>query len=152
MRPEEIIKSLGYELPEIPSPLGAYVPVVEVKGLIFVSGLLPIRDGRIMYQGRIGAEVSIPEAKECAVQVVLNCLSLLRSCSLDLSRLRCVRMNGYLCTTGEFKDHPQILNPASELLLRVFQERGRHTRVAIGVFSLPMSSPIEMDFIWSLED
>lgn len=153
MRREEILKSLGYELPTVPSPLGAYVPIVRANRLIFLSGLLPMKDGRLLYQGRIGREVSIEQARECAVQVVLNCLSLINSeiGTLDILK-RCIRINGYLQTVEGFTDHPIVLNAASDIIVKVFGEAGRHTRIAIGAYSLPMNSPLEMDFIWSLED
>lgn len=153
MSPEDILKGLGYQLPPIPAPLGAYVPFVEHGGLIFLSGLLPIKDGRLLYEGRIGRDLDIDQAKECAVQIVLNCLSIIKTNIGSLERIqRCLRINGYLQTTEDFKDHPLILNAASELIQKVFGEKGRHTRIAIGAYTLPMNSPVEMDFIFSLKD
>lgn len=153
MSPEDILKGLGYELPPMPAPLGAYVPFVEHGGLIFLSGLLPIKDGRLLYEGSIGRDLDIDQAKECAVQIVLNCLSIIKTNIGSLERIqRCLRINGYLQTTEDFKDHPLILNAASELIQKVFGEKGRHTRIAIGAYTLPMNSPVEMDFIFSLKD
>lgn len=153
MSPEDILKGLGYQLPPMPAPLGAYVPFVEHGGLIFLSGLLPIKDGRLLYEGRIGRDLDIDQAKECAVQIVLNCLSIIKTNIGSLERIqRCLRINGYLQTTEDFKDHPLILNAASELIQKVFGEKGRHTRIAIGAYTLPMNSPVEMDFIFSLKD
>lgn len=152
MSPEDILRSLGYELPEMPLPLGAYVPFVEHNGLIFLSGLLPMKDGRLIYEGRIGRDITIDQAKECAVQIVLNCLSIIRTNLGDLGRIqRCLRINGYLQTSEDFKDHPLVLNAASELIVKVFGDQGRHTRIAIGAHTLPLNSPIEMDFIFSLK-
>ncbi len=151
MRPEEILKDLGYELPELPVPIGVYIPYAEYNGLIFLSGLLPVKDGRLLYQGRIGKDLSIEQAKECTVQIVLNCLSIIKSNLGDLEKIdRCLRINGYLQTSEDFKDHPLVLNAASELIVKVFGDRGRHTRIAIGAHTLPMNSPVEMDFIFSL--
>lgn len=153
MSPEDILKGLGYELPPMPAPLGAYVFFVEHGGLIFLSGLLPIKDGRLLYEGRIGRDLDIDQAKECAVQIVLNCLSIIKTNIGSLERIqRCLRINGYLQTTEDFKDHPLILNATSELIQKVFGEKGRHTRIAIGAYTLPMNSPVEMDFIFSLKD
>lgn len=153
MSPEDILKGLGYQLPPMPAPLGAYVPFVEHGGLIFLSGLLPIKDGRLLYEGRIGRDLDIDQAKECAVQIVLNCLSIIKTNIGSLERIqRCLRINGYLQTTEDFKDHPLILNATSELIQKVFGEKGRHTRIAIGAYTLPMNSPVEMDFIFSLKD
>ncbi|MCX7793354.1 MAG: RidA family protein [Thermodesulfovibrionales bacterium] len=151
MSPEEVLKGLGFELPEIPVPLGAYVPFVEHNGIIFLSGLLPVREGRLLYEGRIGRDVGIEQAKECAVQVVLNCLSIIKSNIRSLERIRCLRINGYLQTSEDFKDHSFVLNASSELLLKVFGEHGRHTRIAVGVHTLPMNSPLEMDFIFTMK-
>lgn len=151
MRPEEVLESLGYELPLMPFPLGTYVPLVQYKGLIFLSGLLPMKEGRLLYEGRIGKDLSLEQAKECAVQVVLNCLSIIRTNIGTFDRIeRCLRINGYLQTSEDFRDHPLVLNAASELLLKVFSDSGRHTRIAVGVYTLPMNSPLEMDFIFSL--
>lgn len=152
MSPEDVIRSLGYELPDIPAPVGAYVPFVEHGGLIFLSGLLPLKEGRLLYEGRIGKDLGIEQAKECAAQIVLNCFSIIRTNIGNLERIqRCLRINGYLQTTEDFKDHPLVLNAASELIQKVFGEKGRHTRVAIGAYTLPMNSPVEMDFIFSLK-
>ncbi len=153
MKPEERLRELGYELPETPSSLGSYVPFVEVGGLIFISGILPLKQGSLLYTGKIGKEITLEQAKECAVQVVLNCLSILKANLGDLNKIgRCIRLNGYLQTSEDFRDHPLVLNSASDLIVKVFEEEGRHTRIAIGVSSLPMNSPVEMDFIWSLRD
>jgi len=153
MTPEERLRELGYELPETPSSLGSYVPFVEVKGLIFISGILPLKQGSLLYIGKIGSEITLEQARECAVQVVLNCLSILKTNLGDLKRIdKCIRLNGYLQTSDNFKDHPLVLNAASDLIVKVFGEEGRHTRIAIGVSSLPMDSPLEMDFIWSLRN
>jgi len=153
MNPEERLRELGYELPETPSSLGSYVPFVEARGLVFVSGLLPLRKGSLIYTGKIGREITLEQAKECTLQVVLNCLSILKANLGDLNRIgRCIRLNGYLQTSDDFRDHPLVLNSASDLIVKVFGEKGRHTRIAIGVASLPMNSPVEMDFIWSLRD
>ncbi|MFN3739124.1 MAG: RidA family protein [Thermodesulfovibrionales bacterium] len=152
MKPEETLKNLGYELPELPVPVGLYVPYVEYNGLIFLSGLLPVKEGRLLYQGRIGKDLTIEQAKECTIQIVLNCLSILKSNLGELQRIgKCLRINGYLQTSEDFKDHPLILNAASELVVKVFGEGGKHTRVATGAFTLPMNSPVEMDFIFSLK-
>jgi len=153
MTPEERLRELGYELPETPSSLGSYVPFVEAGGLIFISGILPLKQGSLIYTGKIGSEITLEQARECAVQVVLNCLSILKANLGDLNRIgRCIRLNGYLQTSDNFKDHPLVLNAASDLIVKVFGEEGRHTRIAIGVSSLPMDSPLEMDFIWSLRN
>ncbi len=153
MKPEEILKTLGYELPESPAPIGLYVPYAECNGLIFLSGLLPIKEGRLLYQGRIGKDVTIEQAKECAIQIVLNCLSIVKSNLGGLQKIgRCLRINGYLQTSEDFKEHPLVLNAASQLIVKVLGDQGIHTRIAIGAYTLPMNSPIEMDFIFSLKD
>ncbi len=152
MRPEDVLKELGYKLPEPPEPRGFYLPFLEIRGLVFISGLLPLKEGSLLHKGKVGRDLTLKEAEECAIQIVLNCLSILHS-KIGLHRIdHCVRINGYLQTSEDFTEHPQVLNAASELVVKVFGDRGRHTRIAVGVASLPMNSPIEMDFIWSLKD
>jgi enamine deaminase RidA (YjgF/YER057c/UK114 family) len=107
MSHEERLKELNIGLPDAPSPLGSYVPCVQTGNLIFVSGMLPLKDGKLLYAGRVGDEVS--------------------------------------------KEDPSVINAASELLFEIFGDKGRHARAAVGVYTLPMNSPVEIDFIFELE-
>lgn len=150
--PEDRIQEIGIVLSDAPMPLGSYVPCIETGNLLFLSGMLPFREGKLIRTGRVGEAVSIPEAAEDARQIVCNALSVLKAYIGSLNRIRrCVRLNGYIASAPNFTEQPKILNAASEMLLNIFGEAGRHTRTAIGVSVLPLNSPLEIDFIFEIE-
>jgi len=153
MKPEEKIKSLGIELPGAPKPLGAYVPFVRTGNLIYLSGMLPLRDGKLLKTGRLGEGISLEDAALCARTAALNALGVLRASvgSLDMVK-QCVKISGFVASVPDFTDQPKVLNGASELMVEVFGEAGRHARVAVGVNILPMNSPVEVDFIFEVWD
>jgi len=151
--PEERLKELGIELPGTPSPLGAYVPCVRSGNLLFLSGMLPLRDGKLTRTGRVGKEVSVSDAQEDATQVVINALSIVKAELGTLKRVfRCVKVTGFIASAADFVQQPAVLNAASELLLAIFGDRGRHARVAVGVPVLPLNSPLEVEFIFEVTD
>jgi enamine deaminase RidA (YjgF/YER057c/UK114 family) len=151
--PEETLKELGIELPGTPSPLGAYVPCVRSGNLLFLSGMLPLRKGALTRTGRVGEEVSLGDAQEDARQAVINALSIVKAELGSLTRVtRCVKVIGFIASTADFVQQPAVLNAASELLLAVFGDRGRHARVAVGVPVLPLNSPLEVEFIFEVAD
>lgn len=149
--PEKRLQEIGIILPSIPAPLGFYVPCVQTGNLLFLSGMLPLREGNLIRTGRVGDSVSISEAKEDARQAVCNALSLLKAYLGSLDRVKqCVRLNGYIASAPDFTRQPEILNAASQMIFDIFGEAGRHTRTAIGVAVLPSNSPIEIDFIFEI--
>ncbi|MGO9613713.1 MAG: RidA family protein [Dissulfurispiraceae bacterium] len=146
---EDRLKRLGYELSEVPTALGSYMPCVQTDNLLFLSGMLPLRCGKLVRTGKVGESVSLEEAQEDARQVVLNALSVLKSYLGNLNRVaRCIKLNGYVASGQTFTDQPRVLNAASDLLLEIFGEQGRHARAAVGVSVLPLNSPVEIDFIF----
>lgn len=148
---DERLKELGIILPPAPQPLGAYIPCVRSGNLLFLSGILPLREGKLLKTGRVGESLSLEEARQEARQVVINALSIVKAAIGDLDFVsRCIKLNGYIASSPDFTEQPSVLNPASELLYEVFGERGRHARVAIGVNILPLNSPIEIDFIFEV--
>ncbi len=152
MTPEETLKSLGIELPEAPKPLGSYVPFVRVGNLIYLSGMLPMREGRLIRTGRVGESVSLEEAAEAARVAAINGLAILKAAIGDLVKVkRCVKVEGYVSSAGDFTDQPKVLNGASDFMSRVFGEAGRHARTAVGVNVLPLDSPVEVSFIFEIE-
>lgn len=151
--PEKRLKELGIELPGTPSPLGAYVPCVRSGNLLFLSGMLPLRDGKLTRTGRVGKEVSVNDAQEDATQVVINALSIVKAELGTLERVvRCVKVTGFIASAADFVQQPAVLNAASELLLVIFGDRGRHARVAVGVPVLPLNSPLEVEFIFEVTE
>ncbi|MDP2167243.1 MAG: RidA family protein [Thermodesulfovibrionales bacterium] len=153
MTPEERLKELGIELPPAPKPLGSYVPAVRSGNLVFLSGILPLREGRLQRTGLVGRDLTLDEAHEEAIVCVINALSVLKADLGDLGRVkRCVRLCGYVASAPGFTEQPKVLNPASDLLCEVFGEAGRHARAAVGVSALPMNSPLEIEFIFEVSD
>jgi enamine deaminase RidA (YjgF/YER057c/UK114 family) len=148
---EERLRKLNIILPETPKPLGAYVPCVLTGNLLFLSGILPLREGKLTRTGRVGESVSLQEAREDSRQCVINALAIVKTFLGNLDKIkRCVKLNGYISSNQDFFDHPKVLNAASELLFEIFGEQGRHARSAIGVSVLPLNSPVEVDFIFEV--
>ncbi len=149
--PEKKLEELGITLSESPKPLGSYVPCILTGSLLFLSGMLPLREGKLLRTGRVGESVTLLEAQEDARQVVCNALSIIKTHLGSLDKIkRCVRLNGYIASADNFTGQPKVLNAASELLFEIFGESGKHTRTAIGVSILPLNSPIEIDFIFEV--
>ncbi len=147
------LRELGIELPAAPSPLGSYVPCVQSGSLLFLSGMLPLKEGRLFRTGKVGEALSLEEAREDARQTVINALSIARAHLGNLGRIsRCIKLNGYVASTQDFTDQPKVLNAASDLLCEIFGDAGRHARVAVGVSVLPLNSPLEIDFIFEIKE
>jgi enamine deaminase RidA (YjgF/YER057c/UK114 family) len=151
MSPEDKLKELGIELPEAPSPLGSYVPVIRTGNLVFLSGILPLVQGKLLRQGRVGEDITIDDAREDAKRVMINALAVLRSHigSLDAVK-RCIKMTGYIASSPDFTEQPKVLNAASDLLHEIFGEAGRHARSAVGVTVLPLNASVEIEFIFEV--
>lgn len=151
MSPEEKLRELGIVLPETPAPLGSYVPAVQAGSLVFLSGILPLRNGKLTRTGRVGESVSKDDAGDDAKTAVVNALSVLKANLGTLSRVkRCVKITGYVASSPDFTEQPIVLNAASELLYEIFGEAGRHARAAVGVNVLPLNSPVEIEFIFEI--
>ncbi len=149
---EERIKEIGYLLPEPVKPVGAYVPALQVDNLLFLSGILPFREGKLTRKGKVDKEITLEEASEEAIQIVLNALAIVKAQIGSLDKVkRCVKITGYVASSENFIEQPKVLNPASELLVKIFGDKGKHCRVAVGVCSLPLDAAVEMDFIFEIE-
>lgn len=152
MTPEENLKSLGIELPEIPKPLGSYLPFVRIGDFVYLSGMLPLRGGKLLKEGRIGDNVSSDAAVELAREAAINALAVLRSAVGSLNKVkRCVKITGFIASAQDFTGQPKVLNGASDLIFAIFGEAGRHARAAVGVNVLPMNSPLEIEFMFEVE-
>jgi len=148
----ERLKGMGIELPEPAAPVGAYVPYKRIGNTVWTSGQIPLREGKLLHEGRAGAEVTLEQARECARQATINALSWLSYATNGFEGVRgVVRMNGFVASAEGFFDQAKVLNAASELLTEVFGPDGKHTRVAVGVPMLPLNAPVELDFVFEVE-
>ncbi len=145
---EQKLKQLGLELPAPPKPVANYVPAIRVGDLLFLSGVLPSRDGQLIMTGKLGQGITIEQGVEAARVAVLNGLSIVKHETGSLDRVkRIVKVVGYIASAPGFTDHPQVLNGASDLLVALFGEAGRHARVAVGAAELPRQAPVEVEMI-----
>lgn len=150
--PEARLAELGLALPTAPKPVAAYIPARRVGDLVYVSGQIPVRDGKLIATGRVPIDVSLATAVECARQCALNGLAVVKAEVGDLSRVKgVVRLGGFVACAPEFWDQPEIINGASELMVKVFGNAGRHARAAVGVASLPLNAPVEIEFAFEVE-
>jgi enamine deaminase RidA (YjgF/YER057c/UK114 family) len=156
MTPEKKIESLNLVIPKGTSKaLGSYVPIVRVDDLVFISGQIPIDidspNNDLKFRGKVGKQISIEDAQLACRICCLNAISILKNLIGDLDKVkRIVKMTGYVNCDESFADHPKVINGASDFLIEIFGEIGRHSRVAVGVNSLPLNSPVELDFIIQL--
>jgi enamine deaminase RidA (YjgF/YER057c/UK114 family) len=151
--PEERLAALGLALPTVTPPLAAYVPAVRTGAYVYTSGQLPMVDGALQMTGKVGAEVSVAEAAALARICALNALAALASVSGGLSAvIRVVKVTGFVASAPDFTQQAQVINGASELLLEVFGDAGRHARSAVGMAVLPLDTPVEVELIAEVGD
>ncbi|MCX6645593.1 MAG: RidA family protein [bacterium] len=149
---EEKIKEMGIDLPTPPQPVGSYIPVVQTGNLCFVSGQLPIKDGRLTAVGSVPNTCSIEDAREGAKLCVINILAQLKAHLGSLDRIkRFVRLNGFVQSDIGFIKQPDVLNGASDFIVEILGDKGRHTRTAIGASELPINATVELDAIVEVE-
>lgn len=145
---EVTLRDLGLTLPPPPEPVANYVPAVRVGELLFLSGVLPSRDGKLCMMGKLGETLSVDQGKEAARIAALNALAIVKAEIGSLDRVvRVVKVVGYVASAAGFADQPQVLNGASDLLAAVFGDAGRHVRVAVGAVELPCQAPVEIELI-----
>ncbi len=146
------LNELGHSLPEVPVPVAAYVNCVRTGNLLFLSGGLPI-DGERKIIGKVPSDVSVDEAREGAAMIVLNRLAVIRQELGSLDKVkRIVSLNGFVNSEPDFYGHPQVVNGASELLVAIFGEKGKHARTALGAAALPLNVAVEINLIVEVED
>ncbi|MBI3609449.1 MAG: RidA family protein [Nitrospirae bacterium] len=145
---ESRLKELGIILQTAPKPVANYVPAVRVGELLFTSGVLPMKDGTLAFEGKLGRELTVEQGQEAARLAVLNALAVVKQETGDLEKIvRIVRLTGHVASAPGFTLQPAVLNGASDLLVAIFGEAGRHTRAALGAAELPLGSPIELELI-----
>ncbi len=148
MAAEDELKRLGIELPSPPKPVATYIPAVRVGELVFLCGVIPVRDGMLAFSGKLGRDLLVSQGYAAARVALLNALAILRAEVGSLDRVKkVVRMVGYVASGEGFGEQPAVINGASDLLVEVFAEAGRHSRVAVGVAELPLNAPVELELI-----
>jgi enamine deaminase RidA (YjgF/YER057c/UK114 family) len=147
-RPSERLASLGLTLPVAAQPSFNYVPVVIDRGLAFVSGQLPWVDGEVSCQGSLGASVTLDQGREAARLCALQALACLEVALGSIDRIsRIVRLSGFVSSMPDFYRHPAVIDAASDLMVEVFGDAGRHARSAVGVVALPRNAAVELELI-----
>ncbi|MBI5726039.1 MAG: RidA family protein [Planctomycetes bacterium] len=148
MTPEQNLNRLNINLPAPAKPVGSYVPVVAAGRLVFTSGQLPFKDGKLMHAGKVPSDVGLEFAQAAAGQALLNALAALRAELGSLDRVkRIIRLNVFVNSAAGFTDQAKVANGASDLLTQIFDQAGRHTRCAIGAAELPLNAPVELDIV-----
>lgn len=146
--PEERLAGLGISLPEAPPPAAAYVPWIRSGSLVFTAGQLPLEQGVLVTIGKLGAEVPTESGQRCARACAINVIAQLKAAVGELSRVqRIVKLTVFVASTPGFAEQHLVANGASELIGEVFGDEGRHARSAVGVASLPMDAPVEVEAI-----
>ena len=151
---ENKLKELDIILDEASKPAGSYVPYVISNNLVFISGQLPFINGSITIKGKVGSEVSVEDGIKMAEVCAKALLSQLKSaCNGNLDKVKkVVKLGGFVASDPNFIDHPKIINGASDLIVKIFGDKGRHARFAVGVASLPLNTPVEIEGIFEIEN
>jgi len=154
MQIERKIADMGLDLIEAPTPMANYIPTVRVGDLLFVAGHLPrLRNGSILHTGKVGREVTVEEGYAAAQQAMINCLASIRSAISDLDKVkRVVKLLVMVNADPEFDEHFVVANGASDLLVKLYGEQGRHARSAVGMGGLPRRSCVEVEMIVQVAD
>ena len=148
MKAEAKLAELGLQLPGAPGPIANYVRAVRVGNLLFVSGHGPTRDGKYLFTGKLGKDLTVDDGYKAAQLVCLNCLASVREALGDLDRVkRVVKLLGMVNSAPDFGDQPEVINGASDLLVQLYGESGRHARSAVGMGALPRNIAVEIEMI-----
>lgn len=150
---DERLAELGIKLPGPPAPAGLYSPAVQTGSLLYISGQIPTQDGEIIRHGKCGESVTLDEAADLARVCAINGLAAAKGHLGTLDRIvQAVRVGGFVACVSGFTEHPRVINGASQLLIDVFGEAGKHARAAVGVAELPAGVPVEVEFIFEVSE
>ena len=145
---EQKLNELGFQIPEAPKPLASYIPVTQVGQLVMTSGQVPVKEGNLAYKGKVGKDITLEDGIKAAEICIINCLSVVKSIIKDLDNIkRIVKLTVFVNSSDGFSDQPKVANGASDLLLEVFGDNGKHVRSAVGVNELPIDSAVEIEMI-----
>jgi len=149
---EEKLESMGIKLPNPPTPAGSYIPVVKVGNVLYISGQIPMEDGKVLFTGKVSDD-NLETAQKSAKMCAINILAQIKREVGNLEKVtRIIRLSGFVNSSLEFYQHPKVINAASDLLFEIFGEKGKHSRIAVGVASLPLNSMTEIDAIIQVEE
>ena len=150
---DENIKNLGLNIPDLPKALANYVPYKIISKTIYISGQAPVQNGELIYKGKVGSDISIEEGIEAAKLCVINIIAALKTgLEGDWDKLDSfVKLTGFVNCQDNFTDQPKIINGASDMLVEIFGDQGRHARVAVGSNALPLGIAVEIDAIVQLK-
>jgi len=149
---EARLQALGLALPEAKAAIGTYVPFVHLGGQLIISGQLPMKDGAIAIAGTLGDGVDVAQGQEAARLCALHILAQAKAALGDLDRIvRLMRLNGFVNAAPGFADHPKVINGASDLMVEILGNKGRHTRIAVGCSSLPLNAAVEIDAVFAID-
>mgnify|MGYP005632515783 FL=1 len=144
---EEKIKALEITLPNPPTPAGSYIPAVKTGNLLFISGQIPMEEGKVLFTGKVSDD-NLETAQKSAKMCAINLLAQMKRELGDLDKVtRIVRLSGFVNSDPEFYQHPKVINAASDLFFEIFGDKGKHSRIAVGVACLPLNSMTEIDAI-----
>lgn len=148
------LKELGIDLPTPPAAVANYVPYSKNGGVVIISGQLPMKEGKVAFKGKVGDALSVEEGQEAARQCAINILTQLKgACGGDLGKVKqCLRIGGFVNCGPDFEDQPKVINGASDLMVAVFGEKGRHARAAVGVNALPLGAAVEVEATFLIEE
>ena len=145
---EDKLRELSIDIPTPPSPAGSYIPVVTTGNLAFVSGQIPMKEGKIVIEGKVPEKQSLDSARDAAKICIINGLAQLKANLGSLDKItKFVRISGFVNSSPEFTEQPKVINAASDLLVEIFGDMAKHSRIAVGVASLPLNSTVEIDMV-----
>jgi|TARA_B110000971_G_C19646586_1_gene335875 enamine deaminase RidA (YjgF/YER057c/UK114 family) len=152
MSAEDNLKKLNVDLPNAPKPVGAYAAYKRVLNLIFISGQISIKPNGELIKGKIGSSLTLEQGQEAAKVCAINILSQIKSaCDGDLSKIKnCIKITGFVNSTDNFIEQPKVINSASELLVKILEDKGIHSRAAVSVNSLPLGAAVEIEAIFEI--
>ena len=153
MKIEKKLEEMGYSLPPTPTPAGAYIPLRRTGNLVYISGQGSMVEGELKYAGKVGSDVTEEEGYEASRISVINLLSILKSAIGDLDKVvQVINLHGFVNSAPGFVRQPMVINGASEFLVDLFGEKGRHSRCALSCNELPFDTPVEIEMIVEVED
>ena len=145
---EERLRDLSIEIPTPPNPAGSYIPVITTGNLAYVSGQIPMKDGKVIFEGKVPETQSLDSARDAAKICIINGLAQLKANLGSLDKItKFVKVSGFVNSSPNFTEHPKVINAASDLLVDIFGDMAKHSRIAVGVASLPLNSTVEIDMI-----